>query len=53
MQIVRKFLREGDEMAKKVTAKVNLNTIKLIAWYDNEWAYSKRILDLVSYLKKI
>ena len=33
--------------------KVNLNTIKLIAWYDNEWAYSKRILDLVSYLKKI
>ena len=27
MQIVRKFLREGDEMAKKVTAKVNLNTI--------------------------
>jgi len=27
LQIVRKFLREGDEMAKKVTAKVNLNTI--------------------------
>ncbi len=33
--------------------KVDFNTIKLILWYDNEWAYSKRILDLVSHIKKI
>ena len=33
--------------------KVNLNTIKLIVWYDNEWAYSKRILDLLSHINKL
>lgn len=32
--------------------KTNLNTIKLIVWYDNEWAYSKRVLDLINYIKK-
>jgi glyceraldehyde 3-phosphate dehydrogenase len=27
--------------------KVNGNLIKTLAWYDNEWGYSKRLLDLI------
>jgi len=29
------------------------NVVKLILWYDNEWAYSARVLDLVSKIAKI
>jgi len=33
--------------------QLNDNFVKLIAWYDNEWGYSKRVCDLVSYVAKI
>ncbi|MDY0408643.1 glyceraldehyde-3-phosphate dehydrogenase [Virgibacillus soli] len=26
------------------------NKIKVLAWYDNEWGYSKRVIDLVKYV---
>lgn len=26
------------------------NLVKVIAWYDNEWGYSMRIIDLVAYV---
>ncbi len=29
---------------------VNGNIVKTFAWYDNEWAYSLRIVDLVEYI---
>jgi glyceraldehyde 3-phosphate dehydrogenase len=35
-----------------ITACIELNSnfIKLISWYDNEWGYSNRVVDLVTYV---
>jgi glyceraldehyde 3-phosphate dehydrogenase len=32
--------------------QLNENFVKLIAWYDNEWGYSKRVCDLVTFAAK-
>ncbi|KAI1917914.1 hypothetical protein LOZ53_006579 [Ophidiomyces ophidiicola] len=34
------------------TAGIALNDrfIKLVAWYDNEWGYSRRVIDLIAYI---
>ena len=29
---------------------LNPNFVKIVSWYDNEWAYSFRVIDLVSYI---
>ncbi|MBS7251888.1 MAG: type I glyceraldehyde-3-phosphate dehydrogenase [Candidatus Freyarchaeota archaeon] len=34
------------------TFVVGGNLIKVLSWYDNEWAYSKRLVDLASFLLK-
>ncbi|MDD5423338.1 MAG: type I glyceraldehyde-3-phosphate dehydrogenase, partial [Candidatus Omnitrophica bacterium] len=28
------------------------NFAKVIAWYDNEWGYSMRVVDLIEYMIK-
>ena len=28
------------------------NTAKVLGWYDNEWGYSNRLVDLVGYVGK-
>ncbi|RDA90179.1 hypothetical protein CP533_1029 [Ophiocordyceps camponoti-saundersi (nom. inval.)] len=32
---------------------LNPNFAKLISWYDNEWGYSRRVLDLLAYISKV
>ena len=27
--------------------------VKLVSWYDNEWGYSCRVLDLISYIDSV
>jgi glyceraldehyde 3-phosphate dehydrogenase len=27
--------------------------VKVVSWYDNEWGYSNKVLDLISYMKKV
>ena len=31
---------------------LNKNFVKLIAWYDNEWGYSRRVCDLLAFAAK-
>ncbi|RDL33973.1 Glyceraldehyde-3-phosphate dehydrogenase [Venustampulla echinocandica] len=37
----------------KAGISLNNNFVKLVAWYDNEWGYSRRVLDLLSYIAKV
>ena len=29
------------------------HTVKVLAWYDNEWGYSRRVVDLAAYLSRL
>jgi len=35
-----------------LTKVIGGNLVKVVAWYDNEWGYSNRLVDLTSYLIK-
>jgi glyceraldehyde 3-phosphate dehydrogenase len=35
-----------------LTKIVGSNMAKVISWYDNEWGYSNRVVDLVQFLGK-
>ena len=37
----------------KLTAVVDGNMLKVVAWYDNEWGYSNRLVEVVADLGKI
>jgi glyceraldehyde 3-phosphate dehydrogenase len=34
------------------TMVVDGNLVKVVSWYDNEWGYSNRVVDLVAYITK-
>ncbi|RVX74308.1 Glyceraldehyde-3-phosphate dehydrogenase [Exophiala mesophila] len=46
----------GDNHSSIFDAKagiaLNDHFIKLVSWYDNEWGYSRRVLDLLAYIAK-
>jgi glyceraldehyde 3-phosphate dehydrogenase len=35
------------------TRSVDSHMHKILAWYDNEWGYSNRVLDLIAYVAKV
>ncbi|KAN0119248.1 glyceraldehyde-3-phosphate dehydrogenase [Hyaloscypha variabilis] len=37
----------------KVCVELNSKFFKILAWYDNEWAYSVRLLDMLAYMAKV
>jgi glyceraldehyde 3-phosphate dehydrogenase len=46
---------KGDKRSSIVDApltKVVGNSVKVLSWYDNEWGYSNRVVDLVGFLAK-
>jgi glyceraldehyde 3-phosphate dehydrogenase len=46
----------GDDHSSTIdalsTMVVGDRTLKVVAWYDNEWGYSKRVVDLAQYVGK-
>jgi glyceraldehyde 3-phosphate dehydrogenase len=36
----------------KMTKVIGGNFVKVIAWYDNEWGYSCRVIDLIKYIAR-
>ena len=47
----------GDDHSSIFDAKagiaLNDHFIKLVSWYDNEWGYSRRVVDLITYISKV
>ena len=46
----------GDNHSSIFDAKAGIalspNFVKLVSWYDNEWGYSRRCLDLITFMAK-
>ncbi|MDR1663174.1 MAG: type I glyceraldehyde-3-phosphate dehydrogenase [Endomicrobium sp.] len=47
----------GDDRTSIFDAKAGIaltdKFVKVVAWYDNEWGYSNKILELIAYMKKV
>ena len=38
---------------KGASVELNSNFFKVVAWYDNEWGYSNRVVDLIQYIHSV
>jgi glyceraldehyde 3-phosphate dehydrogenase len=36
----------------ELTKVLGGNLVKVVSWYDNEWGYSNRVVDLIAFLGK-
>ncbi len=49
------FITDAHTSIFDATAGIALNDhfVKLVAWYDNEWGYSNKVLDLIAYIASV
>ena len=47
----------GDSRSSIFDAKAGIalskNFVKLVSWYDNEWGYSSRVIDLIAHMASV
>ena len=37
----------------KAGISLNSNFVKIISWYDNEWGYSNKLIDMIAYMNTV
>ena len=42
-----------DSLCTMVTPKPSGNIVKIVSWYDNEWGFSQRVVDLMGKIAKV
>ena len=49
------FIHDPRTSVFDATAGISLTPtfVKLVAWYDNEWGYSNKVIDLITYMAKV
>jgi glyceraldehyde 3-phosphate dehydrogenase len=49
------FIHDAHSCTFDASAGIALNDkfVKLVAWYDNEWGYSCRVIDLIEHIQKV
>lgn len=54
MRVSSDFIGDSNSciVAPDMTQVVDKNLLKIIAWYDNEWGYSSRLIDMAIYVNK-
>ena len=47
-----RLMQGGEPVADDLLQVIGGNLVKVMAWYDNEWGYSNRLIDMVVYISK-
>ena len=49
------FIHDEHSAIFDAKAGIGLNDtfVKVVAWYDNEWGYSNRVIDLMAHMAKV